>query len=363
MSANESSGAAKRGNGWLILLAVIFLAGMAGWLMCAFAGDAPRAWRALLINFVFFTPLSVAMVVWPAVVVVSRGEWARSVAHYSLAGLAMSPVSILAFIALCAGYTHWAGWLNYPQLWQGAWLNPAFVLIRDGVALLSIWTFALIFARLRRKIWPAKTSAWFAFWYCIVMSLIGFDMVMALDPHWYSALFGVYFFVGGLYAAVATWTLVVLINRPREKRALHDMGKLIVAFSLLTTYTMFSQLIVIWYGNLPQEVRFVIPRLNGAWQWASAILLVAVYLGPLALLLTRRSKRARAYMGAIAAMVLAVLWLERWWLVTPALSKRLAPGITELTITAAFAAALAFAIIMFLRRVPYAELPGPEEEQ
>jgi hypothetical protein len=116
---------------------------------------------------------------------------------------------------------------------------------------------------------------------------------------------------------------------------------------------MFSQLIVIWYENLPDEVRFVVPRLElNPWIWVSAGLLAVVYLGPLVLLLTRASKRSVGYLGAVALAVLVGLWVERWWAVTPTLGGARVIGPAEIALTAAFVAALALAVGQFHRRMP-----------
>ena len=119
-----------------------------------------------------------------------------------------------------------------------------------------------------------------------------------------AALFGGYFFISGLYIAVGgVDVLSALPSGARRRTALHDLGKLIVAFSLLTTYMMYSQLLPIWYENLPHEVRFVAaaPAASGHWRWVSVALLAVVYLGPLVLLLTRWAKRTAWSLGAVAA--------------------------------------------------------------
>jgi hypothetical protein len=102
-----------------------------------------------------------------------------------------------------------------------------------------------------------------------------------------------------------------------------DLGNLIIAFSLLTAYMMFSQLLPIWYENLRHEVRFVMPRAYGPnWTTVSAGLLATVYLGPLAMLLWRRVKTGRG-LAVVAGIVLAGMWVERWWLVTPTMMELL----------------------------------------
>jgi len=348
--------------------AAIFAAGLAGWIVCAATGDADRAWRALLISFIYFTPLAAGMVVWPAAAMASRGRWARTIEPPALAGVAFAPVSLLTFAALWFGRAHWAGWMRYKDLPNAAWLNTTFLFARDGAALVVLWVLAAWFVARRRYGRPVALACVLAFAYCVVFTLLGFDLGMALDPRWSSTLFGGYFFVSGLYAALAAWTLIVALRSAApEKERLHDLGKLMVAFSLLTAYMMFSQLLPMWYDNFPNEVGFVLPRLRfERWGWVSAALLAVVYLGPLAVLLTRWSKRTPKFLAVASLAILAGLWVERWWLVTPTLGGVLVIGWTEIFITAAFVAALALGIERFLRNAPPVlseiEEPAPAEE-
>lgn len=340
---------------WTLILA----AGLIGWLVALAVGDPYRAWRALLINFLYFTPLTAGMVTWSAVIMSARGAAMEPVKRSGLIGIAFAPVSLLIFVALWLGRWYWAGWLHEENLPQGLWLHPAFMFARDGLGLVILWTLAALFVYRLRRGRPKVLAAWLAFTYAIVFTLIAFDMVMALDPHWYSTLFGGYFFISGMYIAVCAWTLSSILQRPPvEEVYRRDFGKLIVGFSILTTYMMFSQLIPIWYANLPQEVRFVIPRLRlSPWRWFSLILVVTVYLGPLVLLLGRRWKGSIRYLTAIALLVLCGMWLERWWLVTPTLSPdHVTLGLTELCVTAASLAALVLSAGAFSRRMP-AEFP------
>ncbi len=364
MSSNSTEpNNAGRNSSALAIWAVVLAAGLIGWIICMLYSDPARAWRALLINFLYFTPLTIGMVVWPAVVMLSNGRWAKSLEPLALASVAFAPVSILSFIVLWFGRSYWAAWMHEEPLSQGIWLSNAFIFCRDGAGLLILWALAAWFVFRKSRGKPKGTLAGvLIFAYCIVLSLLAFDLVMALDPHWYSSLFGGYFLVSGMYIAAAAWTLAVLMHRPRaDKNQLHDMGKLIVAFSLLTTYMMFCQLLPIWYENLPHEVRFVIPRLRLApWRWNSLGLLATVYLGPLVLLLLRRAKRSATYLGAIAILILVGMWVERWWLVTPTLNGKLALGLTEISLTASFVAALALAVVIFKRHVPI-EVPQEEE--
>ena len=344
MRRNDGSGrnrriSARRTGAWAALL----LLGLLAWSAALALDDAHRAWRAVLVNFIYFTPLSAGMVVWPAVIAAARGEhWlTERIRGRALPSLGFAPFCLAAFAGLWVGRDYWAGWLHAEHLHNGAWLNSWFLFTRDGLALLVFWWAASRFARDARPQPGKGRAAWLAFIYCAVFSLLGFDLVMSLDPHWVSSLFGGYFFITGMYIAVCGWTRAVLLLDPPESAAHRkDMGKLVVAFSLLSTYMMFSQLIPIWYESLPEEIRFVIPRLKeDPWRRLSLTLLCTVYLGPLVLLLVNRLKGSITYLRTVTLMVLVGMWFERFWLVTPTLGGELSIGPAELGMTAAFLAA------------------------
>ena len=102
--------------------------------------------------------------------------------------------------------------------------------------------------------------------YAWVFSLVAFDFVMALDPHWFSTLMGAYYFVGNLLVGIAFVSIVSVWGRGRlglhdyiGTQQLHDIGKLLFGFSILWAYMVWSQYLVIWYGDLPEETEFVYP--------------------------------------------------------------------------------------------------------
>jgi hypothetical protein len=337
----------------------LLLFGLLVWLLCLIFGDAHRAWRAVLINFIYFVSLAGGMVVWPAAITAARGEhWLNDrLRRPALLSLGFAPVSLAAFFLLFLGRWYWAGWLHAEHLHNGAWLNSRFLFMRDLAALLLFWGMAAWSARDARP-QPGKARAgWLAFIYCAVFSLLGFDLVMALDPHWVSSLFGGYFFITGMYIAVNGWTLsVLMLDPPMGGPHRKDMGKLVVAFSLLSTYMMFCQLIPIWYESLPEEIRFVIPRLRQApWNRVSLLLLPTVYLGPLVFLLSNRLKGSITYLRALTLMVLVGMWFERWWLVTPTLGGKMALGLPEISMTAAFLGAFMLSRIWGACLIPIPE--------
>jgi hypothetical protein len=316
-----------------VLVGIVVLATL-GWIAVALWGDRQRAWGILLTDFLFLSCLSAGLVVWPAIVVVSRGRWMGSTQNAALAGVFLLPVCLVILIVLAAGAAAWAPWMHQ-KVENSWWLNAPFLFTRDivGLAIFSGLALWFVAAMWKKEDPPRKLAAWLIFVYTIVFSILGIDLAMGLDPHWYSLVFGIYFFISGLYIAVAAWVLTTALADPKatpDQR--DDQAKLMITFCLLTTYMMYSQLLPIWYENMPKETRALVPRLNWVTDWpaVSTVLLAVFYLGPLVLFLPRRGKRSRPYVAVVAALVLSAMWLERWWLVMPTLFQPLAFGPAEI---------------------------------
>jgi len=333
---------------WVFLI----LGGCGLWLLFINGADGGRAWRSLLINFLFFSSLAGGLVVWPAIVGTCNGHWHARLEGIAAAGIAFSIPSLLALIVLWIGSPGWAPWYH-AQFHQGLWLDNDFLFGRDLAALLLFWGLAAYYLRERRKEKGRLAGTLLVLVYCLVFSLLGFDLVMALDPHWFSNLAGGYFFISGLYIAITCWALLATGRAEAQTDQLHDMGRLIVGFSLLTTYLMYAHLLPIWYENLPHEVRFLVARLHSEpWRMVSYLLLCLVYFGPLVLLLTVRSKRNRWSLGGISLLVLAGMWIERWWLVAPTFDPLARLGLSELSMAAAFIGMLGLGMEQFHRYQP-----------
>jgi hypothetical protein len=302
---------------WVLLL----LVGMASWLAALLHGQPVRAWQGLLVNFLYFSPLAAGMVVWPGIVAMSRGTWARKYSPVALSGQGFMPLGLILLLALWFTQADWGPWAGAGS-GHGWWLEPKWLFGRDVAALTLLWLVSGIFLRRRVRGKSPRGAGAMAVLYAAAFTLVGFDLVMSLDAKWYSTLFGGYFLISGLYAGMAAWTLLSL-PRLDEIRRRRDMANLVLAFSLLTTYMMFSQLLPIWYENLPQEARFVAPRLNvSPTDLLSLGLLASAYLGPLVLLLFRAIKTSRTGLTCVMLYVLVGAWAERWWLVMPTLGHQ-----------------------------------------
>jgi hypothetical protein len=181
--------------------------------------------------------------------------------------------------------------------------------------------------------------------YALVFTLVAFDGIMALQPHWFSNLLGGWYFMGSFLGAHTGLVLLMLYGRgqlgiadlvsPKQR---HDLGKLCFGFSVFWTYLMWAQFQVIWYANLPEETGFVFARLWGPWIPVAKAVLSGMFFIPFAVLLGVAPKKSRLILGTIACVSLTALFLERYLMVMPSVSEENGPvfGMPELGPTALF---------------------------
>jgi len=162
--------------------------------------------------------------------------------------------------------------------------------------------------------------------FAVTLTVASFDWIMSLDPHWYSTIFGVYVFSG---CAVAIFALVPLLAIALEGRGgplegvvtaehYHDLGKLLFGFVVFWAYIAFSQYMLVWYGNLPEETIWYAHRLEHGWEAVTVALALAHFVVPFFYLLLRRTKRNRALLAVACVWLLAAHGLDLYWLVMPA---------------------------------------------
>ena len=162
--------------------------------------------------------------------------------------------------------------------------------------------------------------------FAVTVTFFAFDWLMSLDPQWYSTIFGVYFFAGSAMAFFAFFALAVIAGRRNglltgvvTTEHQHDIGKLLLTFVAFWAYMAFSQFLLIWYANLPEETSFFAQRYSGSWLTAGTVLVFGHFLVPFFLLLSRAVKRSPKALAALAVWLLAMHLLDLYWLVMPKL--------------------------------------------
>lgn len=347
--------------GLAALGAIAFIEGIAG-------PQAARAWQTFLVNFLFWSGIAQAGPIFAAIYVVTKARWGEPVKHLAEGLGFFLPLSFCLFFVLLFGQQNLFPSLQGLAREKQIWLDADFLFLRDTIGLILLYGLSLLFVyhsmrsggggrRALRTLAPLLL-----FVYGIVFSLIGFDFVMSLDPQWYSTLFGAYFFIGNLYLGFAVVTMTTIAARKLlgledavGKSQLSDLGKLLFAFCLLTGYFLWSQYLVIWYGNLPEETEFFILRTKTE-QWAPAAwaILFLAFIFPFLALLTRRVKQSPTSLFLVAAMIAAGMWLERYLLVAPSVdpSQGVVLGWMEVMITGGFFALVLLTYTIFLCFLP-----------
>ncbi len=161
--------------------------------------------------------------------------------------------------------------------------------------------------------------------YGLTVTFASVDWVMSLEPHWFSTIYGILFMTGEALATLAFVILALLVLVRRKPMAdvlrpahFHDLGNLMLAFVMLWAYVCFSQFLIIWSGNLPEEIPWYLRRLDGGWAWVAVALLVFHFALPFVLLLSRQNKQRLEILAGIAGGVLLVRLVDLFWMVMPA---------------------------------------------
>jgi hypothetical protein len=167
--------------------------------------------------------------------------------------------------------------------------------------------------------------------YCLAVTFASVDWLMSLQPHWFSTIYGVYLMGSQGLSALAFLIVAALYLSRREPMAgviqprhFHDWGKLFLAFVMLWAYFSFSQFLITWAGNLPEEISFFAARTRGAWGAVAIAIVLFHFAVPFVLLLSRDLKRNAGRLAAVAVLMLVMRWVDLLWQVEPAFRERTA---------------------------------------
>jgi hypothetical protein len=339
---------------WFAALLAVGVLGLGAALALAAGSDGgwTRFYASYLVSFVFFLSLALGALFFVLVQHVTRAGW--SVAVRRLAeGIAPNVFFPMAFLALPVLYG-----LRTLYPWTDAaavaadhllhakepWLNVPFFLGRT-VFYFGVWSGLAIWfhrksteqdrtgdPRLTQAMEKTSTAA--LIFFAFTVTFFAFDYLMSLTPHWYSTIFGVYFFAGcvlGFFALMSVLAFLVqragALRRAITTEHYHDLGKLVFAFTVFWAYIGFSQYMLMWYANLPEETIWYAARQTGSWTTMSLLLIFGHFLVPFLALMSRDVKRRKPLLLTGAVWMLAMQWADVYWLVMPAKS----PGVVPLS--------------------------------
>jgi len=383
-----------------ILFSVLVAIGVVVFLAGVLSESSDRTWHAYLVNYLFWFSLAFGVVLYGAVMNMTLADWARPTKRLSEAIGPFLPLSLPMLWVLYPGRETIFTWIRNPVPEKSYWLNMRFMFIRNSIGLivLSVLALALIYYSLRgdrnagslleeelkrenidRAIekrrnlseWRAQVrlSPALAILYGIVLSSVGLDLAMSLDPHWYSTLFPAYYFLNSFYIGLAALAILSALSlkglgleclvRPRY---FHDLGKILFGFCMLSGYFFYAQFLVVWYGNIPEETRYMIARFRYApWEGLAYVILIITFFFPIFILLFRRIKLSPPLLSTVSIIILIGYWLERFILVEPTYWKGrgLPIGIPEVGIAAGFLGLTGLSVTLFLRSVPILPVSDP----
>jgi hypothetical protein len=272
---------------------------------------------------------------------VTGGLWGLAVRRIAEAGACTLPLVAVLFVPLLLGLTVLYPWTRPEEIaasaslqQKTAYLNVPFFIGRTVTYFVCWLSLARLLdrwsAREDRGADPAATSrlrrlgvgGLIALGLSVAFSMI--DWMMSLEPEWYSTIYPSMVATGSLLGAFAFLILVVLFLAPRSElrtlvtpRVRNDLGSLLLAFLMLWAYQQYSQYLLIWSGNLQEEVTWYLRRQDGIWGWAALAIIALGFFAPFFLLIFREIKRSARALGAVAVLVLAMRAVEVIWLVGP----------------------------------------------
>jgi hypothetical protein len=309
--------------------------------VAGYLSDPARFFRSWLVAFAFTSAIGLGSFFFVMVQYLSGSAWSVTMRRIMENIMSTLPVGAILFIPVALGLKHLYSWSD-PAVVQASealrakagYITERFFILRTYgfFALWSLWIFNIYRQSTKQdQERSAKQmhviSRWSApglFLAVVVGSFASFDWLMSLEPAWYSTIFGLYYLSDGSLAFFAVMTLLCLgfrsagiLKTSIHQEHYHDLGKWLFAITAFYTYIAFSQFMLIWYANLPEETIFYRHRMGGNWLILSLALPVLRFLIPFFVLLCRPAKRSLKVIGIMAAWSLVVVYVDLYWIVMP----------------------------------------------
>ena len=344
-----------------------------------------RAWPNLLLNSFYIASAGVAAMFFLATQRAAGARWSASLRRVPEAFLPILPVAGVLMLAVFFGRHVLYSWSNpgaftFEPAIAGKlrYLQPSWVFTRMVIVVVAWMVFAWLFRRtsIRQDAHPelglvlheklTRYAVAFIPVFALTLTLAAFDWLISADPRWFSTMYAVYVFAGTFVQGIAAIALAVVLLKERgpmrdavSDHQLHDLGKLLFAFSTFWAYIWTCQYLLIWYGNIPEEVSHYLARTTGPWIYLFALNLVVNWVIPFLVLLSVRAKCTGKTLKAIAALLLCGHWLDLYLLIMPSVGKSPQFGFTELAFAGGSVALLFLVFVRTLNKAPLVPLNDP----
>lgn len=342
-----------------------------------------RAWANFLLEYYFWLCIALAGIFFVALQYITGSMWSVPLRRIAECFVAYLPAALVLFPLLLRGTPILYEWTHHETIaadpilsLKTAYLNKTFFVVRN-VFLLVIslgvggW---MMFNSVKQdrsgdprftKL-NVRLAAPFILVFAWAFSFVSIDLMMSLAPHWYSTIFGVYCWADLFVSGVATLTLVVVglkrlgyLQDIVNENHLHDLGKLLFAFLVFWGYIGFSQFMLIWYANLPEETLYFMQRLTPGWKTITLALIPVKFVIPFFLLVSRTAKRNAKLLTVGAVWLLAAQWFDIYWLVFPTFFSTPHFGWLEIGMLLGFTALFLLCVTHLMSRVSLVAIKDP----
>jgi len=322
------------------------LLGLIGWVVGLTASGHAREtfFHTYLVAYVFWAGIALGCLGWLMIQYLGGATWGLIIRRILEAGAHTLILLAVLFVPIIIGLKDIYKWANLDKIEdhelhemiakKTAWLNPSFFTVRFVIYFVILLGLTIVLRRFSQKqdetgdpatVQGAQNWSGPGFLlYGLVCTFASIDWVMSLDPAWFSSIFGLLMIAGQGVASMALIISVTVVLSRREPmdhilkpKHFHDLGKLLMALVCVWAYFSFSQLLIIWSGNLPEEIPYYIERFKGPWRFIGVALIVLHFLLPFFLLLSRDLKKNARRLVLVAWLIIVMRFVDLIWVIVP----------------------------------------------
>lgn len=330
-----------RSNIWHKIPVAAFLIGIICFLywIVYFRQDPDRAMYGYLWAFTSVLSIALGAMFFVLIQHITRAGWSIVIRRVAEFAMATVPLFVLLFIPVALLSTDIFSWMHIDPsdvmlVNKESYLNLSFFTIRAVIYFviwlaIGLWFFKKsvtqdVGNRPNDSRQMISMSAPAIILFSLALTFASFDWLMSLQPHWYSTIFGVYFFAGSFLAGLAFITMVLIglqwsgvLTKTVTLEHYQDLGKLMFGFTVFWAYIGFSQFMLYWYASIPEETEFYLHRLAHGWQYASYALPVTNFFIPFFFLMSRHVKRVKGALFIFCAWTLIAHFFDLFWIIMP----------------------------------------------
>ncbi len=353
----------------------------------AYFVNPSKAWHGYLMNYYFVLSIALGGAFFAATQHLTSAGWSATVRRIPESFWSWAPWAILLLLPLLLGGKSIYEWMNHEAVaadpllaMKSKYLNIPFFLVRAAL-FFGMWLIVggkLVKNSLAQdkvggieltnnnKKWSAAFMPLFA----LLFTFFSVDLIMSLDPHWYSTMFGVNCFAN-LFLSCLAVVVVIVIKMKRHgyfgdtvnENHIQNLGLLMFGFTIFYAYIAFSQFMLIWYANLPEETQYYIKRWENGWSIVAMTVVFTKFIIPFIGLLPRRQKRNPESVVKWAYWIIGACWLDVFWMVMPNYSLKPFVPVFEIGILFGFVGGFGLVVQKFLTTHPVQPQKDPRVQE